>query len=351
MAIAITMAAMAATYPAQSQSQTQTQTVLVAAPENTDQNNGKPTLVVLTNSSNPSSVRTDGAFIAAKGGANNYGFMAYAEYGSNYNNGILGVADSAGITGVGVLGISHHAVSSNYGVYGQAYGGAYNWAGYFDGNVYTTGSYLPSDEKLKKNIQPEESILAKIKQLTPVSYNYKSEEISYMHLPKNLQHGFLAQDLQSVFPELVTQLEQPVYVKNRYDHAEKIMAVNYTMLIPALTKAIQEQQTLIEALQDRINALSPNTGSVATLSGVSLAQNAPNPAGSSSEIKYSIPAGVGNASIGVFDLTGKMLMQYNNLTGSSQLTIDNSRLAAGIYIYSLLINGQEAVSKKMVILK
>lgn len=351
MALAIIAVAMTTSQPAFSQAQTQTQTVLVANPENTDLNSGKPTLVVITRSSNPSSVRTDGAYIEAKGGVNNYGFMAYASYGTNYNNGLIGVADSAGVTGVGVMGISHHAVSSNYGVYGQAYGGAYNWAGYFDGNVYTTGSYLPSDEKLKKNVRPEESILTKIKQLTPVSYNYKSEEISYMHLPKNLQHGFLAQDMQSVFPELVTQIEQPVFVKNRFDHAEKILAVNYTLLIPTLTKAIQEQQAQIEALQERLNALSPKTDRTALLSGVSLDQNFPNPAGSSSEIKYAIPASAGNASIGVFDLTGKMLLQFNNLTGTSQLTIDNSRLAAGIYIYSLLINGQEAVSKKMIILK
>jgi hypothetical protein len=39
-----------------------------------------------------------------------------------------------------------------------------------------------------------------------VSYTYKAE-LSYIQLPKVQQHGFVAQELQKVFPEAVTEIQ------------------------------------------------------------------------------------------------------------------------------------------------
>ncbi|MFH1120706.1 MAG: tail fiber domain-containing protein [Bacteroidota bacterium] len=130
-----------------------------------------------------------------------------------------------------------------------AYATTLGYAAYFSGNVYCTGSYLPSDEKLKSNIQPMKNSLDKIMQLDVMTYDFKASEFPEMNLPLDKQNGFTAQNLENVFPELVklnpAKKEQPVDFK----------AVNYTGLIPVLTAAIQEQQALIEKMHRKIDEL------------------------------------------------------------------------------------------------
>ena len=81
-----------------------------------------------------------------------------------------------------------------------------------------------------------------------------------------------------------------------------------------------------------------------------LAQNVPNPFTSSTTIKYSIPENK-TAMIAVFDLNGKMLLQFPNLRGASQVTINGSSLQAGMYLYTLVVNGEEIITKKMILTK
>jgi trimeric autotransporter adhesin len=154
---------------------------------------------------------------------------------SPYNGGTVANIVAGGTT-AGTWGLYSYATTLGY-------------AGYFSGNVYCTGNYLPSDEKLKENIQPIENSLDKIMQLDVMTYNYKTSGFPEMNLPTDRQNGFTAQNLESVFPELVkfnpAKKEQPVDFK----------AVNYTGLIPVLTAAIQEQQVLIEKMQKKIDEL------------------------------------------------------------------------------------------------
>jgi hypothetical protein len=154
---------------------------------------------------------------------------------SPYNGGTVANIVAGGTT-AGTWGLYSYATTLGY-------------AGYFSGNVYCTGNYLPSDEKLKANIQPIENSLDKIMQLDVMTYNYKTSGFPEMNLPTDRQNGFTAQNLESVFPELVkfnpAKKEQPVDFK----------AVNYTGLIPVLTAAIQEQQVLIEKMQKKIDEL------------------------------------------------------------------------------------------------
>ncbi len=123
------------------------------------------------------------------------------------------------------------------------------YAAYFQGNIYCTGSYLPSDEKLKENIQPLQNTLDKVMKLDIKTYYFK-EEFADMNFPTSMQYGFTAQNLESVFPELIKinpakGKEQPIEFK----------AVNYIGLIPILTEAIQEQQKEMDAKDARIDDL------------------------------------------------------------------------------------------------
>jgi Secretion system C-terminal sorting domain/Chaperone of endosialidase len=202
-----------------------------------------------------------------------------------------------------------------------------------------------------------------LRQLRPVTYLYNSTEHKALNLPTTKQHGLIAQEVQSILPELVKTTRYTIPgEKSGKNLSEEFLAVNYQGLIPILIKAIQEQQTEIDALktalgqQSNLSAENPgktistNTGDFKA-SQFTLLQNTPNPFSSSTTIRYSLPKGVSNATIAVFDLNGKMQLQYNNLNGSSQITINGNTLQPGMYIYTLLAEGQEVVSKRMILTK
>jgi hypothetical protein len=100
-----------------------------------------------------------------------------------------------------------------------------------------------SDTKFKSNISDLTLMKDKIKLLRPVSYNLKTDvkEIQTDQAMSNLQYGFIAQELQDVFPELVTKRE------------DGILGIRYTELIPVLVQVIKEQQEEIDALSKRIS--------------------------------------------------------------------------------------------------
>jgi hypothetical protein len=101
---------------------------------------------------------------------------------------------------------------------------------YVGGRVSAAGYTTRSDYNLKDEIKNINYGLNEIMQITPVSYTYKS----------NGEHqlGFIAQDIGVIIPESV--------------HFDELMGVDYQSIIPILTKAIQEQQALIKALEQRI---------------------------------------------------------------------------------------------------
>lgn len=88
------------------------------------------------------------------------------------------------------------------------------------------------------------------------------------------------------------------------------------------------------------------------LANAFLYQNTPNPFNITTEIKYFLPEGSPNAYIYVFNLQGNLLLTYNlSDNGFGSVVINGSSLNAGMYIYSLVINGQEAETKRMILTK
>jgi hypothetical protein len=101
---------------------------------------------------------------------------------------------------------------------------------YVGGNVSASAYTTRSDFNLKDDIFDIKYGLNDILKLQPVEYTYKSNG--------SKQLGFIAQDIGTILPEVVS--------------FEESMSVNYQAIIPILTKAIQEQQALIKALEQRI---------------------------------------------------------------------------------------------------
>jgi Chaperone of endosialidase/Secretion system C-terminal sorting domain len=326
-----------------------------------------------------------GVFATASGngtGTVNYGVFATtaASVASNAPTtyslyGISSFFDNGASSNVyGVFGQVTGSVSATnynaYGVYGRASlapnSTVFTAAGYFEGDLYVTGNaFFLSDGSLKKEVKTESGMLSKIRQLRPVNYFFNKEDNKYMSLPSSLQHGFIAQELEKVFPEMVGTAQQPEFDENgRVVKSRSLKAVNYTMLIPVLTEAIKEQQAAIDEQAQTISELKNEmlqlkkqlgikngSGAITSSNDDLLSQNTPNPFSGTTVIRYNIPADAKNAVLAVFDMNGKMLLQFNNLSGRSQITINGNTLAAGMYIYSLLVNGQELATRRMILTK
>ncbi len=114
-----------------------------------------------------------------------------------------------------------------------------NTSATYKGTAFT----VSSDLRLKKNIVPLQHSVEALMQLNPVSYEKKNSfESSDYNVKEN---GFIAQEIKKVFPTLVMEGTD----KN------KLLSVNYTALIPVLTKAIQEQQKEIDELKELVKQL------------------------------------------------------------------------------------------------
>jgi hypothetical protein len=106
-----------------------------------------------------------------------------------------------------------------------------------------------SDIKLKENIVPASSKLDNLMQVEIVNYNLKDQ-------PEQKLLGVVAQQLEQVFPSMVEETsDRDVDGK---DLGTKTKSVKYSVFVPMLIKAIQEQQTLIQDLTTRLNTLEGN---------------------------------------------------------------------------------------------
>lgn len=184
----------------------------------------------------------------------------YYGIGVQGDGGYQGVRGQVNGTGsnvyFGVTGISSgNNTGINYGLYGSASGGATNYAIYAAGDMNYTGTLTNvSDRKFKNNIQTVDSntALNSLLQLKPSSYSFKPEFIKSMNMSDKAQIGFIAQELQQVFPDLVSINKHPGQTKN--EPSIEYLGVNYIGLIPILTASIKEQQNIIDQQQQTINA-------------------------------------------------------------------------------------------------
>lgn len=281
---------------------------------------------------------------------------------------VVGDISGAPATGThyGILGIAE----GNYA--GGPAGG--KWAGYFIGDVEITGSLsLLSDRALKTDIKDEENMMSKIMLLKPKSYLFDIVKNKNMALSNKLQHGLISQEVEEVFPELVKEGFAPGTSANKNEDGKPVAykGLNYIGLIPVLLKGIQEQEIKMQAQQLQIEDLKKQlAGATANNTLVlteknslnlpaeienkafSLSQNTPNPFSERTTITYSLPTDVAKAVLGVFDLNGKMLLQFNLQAGKNQqVQVSGNTLSAGMYIYSIIAGGQEVISKRMILTK
>lgn len=128
------------------------------------------------------------------------------------------------------------------------------------GDVFKNGQPIcapcPSDEKLKKNIQPIQSSLSKILALQGVSFNWK-DDIWPSKAKQNPQEiGLIAQDVEKIVPEVVVEQQLIPDYENSPNEAVTIKAVKYENLVALLIEGMKEQQEQINTLKETVQELS-----------------------------------------------------------------------------------------------
>lgn len=293
-------------------------------------------------------------------------------YGASY--GVYGVAtNSLSGRNFGVIGMLDNS-SNGAGVYGCTFvqggvGFSSQYAGYFWGKTYVNGTLTAtsvvqtSDIRLKENITPlssrEENVLDKVLGLNVIEYNYKKDIIPGVILPDSLsveelqkksganldkKHiGLIAQELQELFPTLVEEGQ------------DGYLAVNYMELVPVLIQAIKELKVELDDVKgidnnSKTRAVSNNGEELDPASSKNvLYQNNPNPFKSQTVIRFKLADDAQNATICIYDLTGKQLKKLPISSGEESVTIDGYVLDGGMYLYSLIVNGREVDTKRMII--
>ena len=310
------------------------------------------------------------------GTTDNIGFQSSALMtGTSYSKMAIGVMGCAGNGYQGRnMGVMGYLAGSKYGagIYGTIYSSLSitipgTYAGYFYGDTKVTGTLYAgnvvntSDIRLKENIESvsskegDASFLDKIMSVDVLEYNLKDrtselfsdseikdEKVAkFISKEKAKRHfGVSAQELQTLFPNLVEEGQ------------DGYLAVNYIELVPVLIRSIQELKQELDETRGSANGTRGTTDvSYAISNQNKLYQNTPNPFKEQTVIRFSLADDVKDASICIFDMTGKTIKKLPVSSGKDSVSVGGYELGEGMFLYSLIVNGQEIDTKKMIISK
>jgi hypothetical protein len=132
-------------------------------------------------------------------------------------------------------------------------------------------------------------------------------------------------------------------------------------------KKYMEENSKMEGMQNEIDALKAKLNELVNCCNASatntqtispeasknaLYQNTPNPFGKETVIGYNVVRMEQSAFIIIYDLNGRELYRLDIAKpGKGQVTVNADKLVAGMYLYSLVVDGQEMESKRMVLTK
>lgn len=264
----------------------------------------------------------------------------------------------------------------NYGVFGALKGtrngaGIYGattetstyisdkYAGYFygqtkvNGNLYATTVTETSDERVKTNISPiKQDALTAVDKLNPVQFQFQQVELdetidtlgtkATFFSPdmdfERLHYGFIAQEIRELYPNLV------------HEDGNGYLSVNYQEIIPLLVMAIKDLKQEVRDLRSNEPEKRMAKGNLSD--DAVLYQNNPNPFDVATEIRYYLPLVMQNAAIYIYDMNGTQISKHTiSQTGDGALTIQANELQAGMYLYSLIADGQVVDTKRMILTK
>lgn len=331
----------------------------------------------------------NGGLTIGQANGTKYGVIGAIHFSNDDRN--VGVGGCIGPNGLWAPNICNGTTVRNIAVYGGfvssqnpnfSASSSSNFAGYFDGNVEITGQLTingvvvpPSDLNLKTNIDSMGSVKNILTLLKPKEFYYDTTRFFLAHNNKK-QYGFIAQEVETVLPELVSNYS----VADRVDTLGNVIAaggtyknLNYNALLAFLVRGMQEQQKTIDSLvngnQQQNRAPGSNHGNEdaqeikesaqknITKSNITLSdadalvldQNQPNPFNESTLIKFNVPQKYAYAQLIFTTEDGRIIKTVDvSKKGRNELTVYANDLSSGIYHYTLVVDGKTIDTKKMV---
>jgi hypothetical protein len=117
-----------------------------------------------------------------------------------------------------------------------------SWGVYTNGNVGAAAFLYVSDKRLKNNVQPLQKGLLDLLKLRPVSFTWNEKDPLGRKGQSDV--GFIAQEVESIYPEAVQTDAKTGYKE-----------IDYPRLVPLMVQAVQDQEKKIDAQQKEIDEL------------------------------------------------------------------------------------------------
>lgn len=281
------------------------------------------------------------------------------------SSGIVGLPGNMGCqnSSIGVYGIAGGSIRDNYGVlgtlqanggkgagiFGSSDGGAGEfqmdgrYAGYFRGKTKVNGDFYAvslntyNPYPLQESIIRDGALISNLLSLQTIQYSIHDS----IKNETQLHYGINPEVMQKLFPNLV-QTESKGY------------SINYVELIPLLITKIQELSAEVESLkQDKAEQSYRQAPAQNVLSEKSiLYQNNPNPFSVDTKIAYQLPSSTKNAALYIYDMNGLQIAEYPiAVYGENAVIVSARTLDAGMYLYSLIADGQIVDTKRMILTK
>ena len=315
-----------------------------------------------------------------------------------YGISVYGYTDATGTTPWGytdwAIGVKGDATGggSNFGVYGSlhgtgsyfpygagVYGTIYNhplhksdaYAGFFDGPVgvteglrvtggITTGSlytYASPSVSQGGNVENERqpastSLTEQLSTLELGTFygSYTKEERKFLEMKNaerggaeklektvadeekdiatRLHYGLSAEQLEESFPSLVLEDGEG----NKY--------INYVEMVPLLVQSIRELSAKVTALEAQLGISDPSKPVLKTKGKAEDAD----------DVTLALPDNGQEATLDVFDLSGKLLRTTSlNAASAPDLSSYTHGLPTGTYAYSLTVNGKRQKARKIIV--
>ena len=207
-----------------------------------------------------------------------------------------------------------------------------------NGNINTIKLLNVSDESYLINSNLIENALTKILALNGKTYNWQVDSFPNINLENQLQYGLIAQEVETVVPEIV------------HTSNEGIKSTNYDAVIPILIEAIKELNLKITDLETQITVLNNSNFNNVINANNKIISISPNPTVDQLTVIISIDTEIENAKLNVYDVNGKKMSELNIIERTSTITktIRKENYENGIYFICLNINGKNIDSKKVI---
>lgn len=346
--------------------------------------------------------------VGGTGTSSNQGLEVTAYDEGQFNTGAHIMARDAAVENVGIRvtvnGGATGVNADNYAIWaGVDNTGSTSYAGWFNGDVNVqgvltaTGVITPSDQQFKTNVEHLTNSIDLINQLTPRTFDYDTTIYASFNFEGGQQMGLIAQEVEQVLPSIVTNQIRPAQYDSQGNITEPEVAykgVEYEELITLLIAGVQEQQVQLKVAENRSDSLERVVADLNSrlthlencLSGILpllcqlnnsaitrtqedvqrelenvitiqlsdqnhivLNQNVPNPFAEQTVISYSVPASVEKAQIHFYDGKGVLIKIVDiKERGNGRINVYASDLSTGVYLYSLVADGQVVDTKRMV---